>query len=293
MEDYKIYTTKSQFDKSLFTLKGIIEGIAIDDDINQEEIEELQNWIYVNAALEKYKPFDTIIENIKCILEDGVIDEEEKEDLLWLASSFSAQSKYYDIVTYSTQDLEGIIHGIMADGRINDAEILRLNNWIDENEFLENTYPYDEIRAIIRCVLADGVITEDERNRLKAFFADFIDFEVSANLSKSEYDELRKLYHIDGVCSIDPQIIFENRGFCVTGDSYDYARADFEDMITSRGGVIKGNVSSKVDYLIVGNKGSECWAFCRYGRKIEKAMELRKKGNKIKIVSETDFLKFV
>lgn len=293
MEEYKIYTTKSQFDKSLFTLKGIIEGIAIDDVITQEEIEELQNWIYVNAALEKYKPFDEIIDNIKRILEDGVIDEEEKEDLLWFAASSSGRCKYYDIVTCSTQVLEGIVHGIMADGELSDAEILQLNNWIEENEFLENTYPYDEIRAIVRGVLDDGIITESERDRLKAFFAEFIDFEVSTNLLKAEYDELREMYHIDGVCAVDPQIVFENKGFCVTGESYDYTRAQFEDIISSKGGLVKKGVTSKVDYLIVGNKGSECWAFCRYGRKIEKAMDLRKNGSQIKIISETDFIKFI
>lgn len=37
-------------------------------------------------------------------------------------------------------------------------------------------------------------------------------------------------------------------------------------------------------------KGNPCWAYACYGRKIEKAMELRKKGAQILIVHEADFL---
>ena len=44
-----------------------------------------------------------------------------------------------------------------------------------------------------------------------------------------------------------------------------------------------------MDYLIVGADGNPCWAFACYGRKIEKAMELRKAGARIALVHESDF----
>ena len=48
-------------------------------------------------------------------------------------------------------------------------------------------------------------------------------------------------------------------------------------------------MTQKTDYLIVGNEGNPCWAFSCYGRKVEKAVELRKKGSNIQIINEDDF----
>lgn len=50
------------------------------------------------------------------------------------------------------------------------------------------------------------------------------------------------------------------------------------------------DVSSNVDVLIVGEKGSAAWRG-QYGKKIETAVELQKKGHSILIISETSFYK--
>ena len=52
---------------------------------------------------------------------------------------------------------------------------------------------------------------------------------------------------------------------------------------------MRASVSTKTDYLVVGNAGNPCWAYACYGRKIEAAMNLRKEGGKVIIVNETDF----
>ena len=45
----------------------------------------------------------------------------------------------------------------------------------------------------------------------------------------------------------------------------------------------------RVDYLVIGADGNPCWAFACYGRKVEKAVELRKSGVRIMIIHESDF----
>ena len=45
----------------------------------------------------------------------------------------------------------------------------------------------------------------------------------------------------------------------------------------------------KTNYLIIGSEGNTCWAFSCYGRKVEKAMEMRKNGVNIVLVNEIDF----
>lgn len=49
------------------------------------------------------------------------------------------------------------------------------------------------------------------------------------------------------------------------------------------------SVSRKVIYLVVGNNGNPCWMFFCYGRKVERAMQLRKEGYSIMVVHENDF----
>jgi hypothetical protein len=53
------------------------------------------------------------------------------------------------------------------------------------------------------------------------------------------------------------------------------------------------NVNQKTNYLLVGSDGNPCWAFSCYGRKVEKAVEMRKEGYSIQIINENDFWKVV
>jgi hypothetical protein len=53
--------------------------------------------------------------------------------------------------------------------------------------------------------------------------------------------------------------------------------------------MFNNNVVKDTNYLVVGNKGNPCWVYSCYGRKVEKAVELRKAGHKIMIIHEDDF----
>ena len=59
--------------------------------------------------------------------------------------------------------------------------------------------------------------------------------------------------------------------------------------VEALGGAMRPSVTTKTDYLIVGNAGNPCWAYACYGRKIEDAMNIRKDGGKVQIINETDF----
>lgn len=122
-----------------------------------------------------------------------------------------------------------------------------------------------------------------------AFFSDIIDFTSSFNLNQLDFDRLKEKYSISGVCAVDPDICFEGKSFCFTGESYRAKRTEIAEIVTNLGGVFKPNVSKKVDYLIVGASGNPCWAYACYGRKIEEAVGLRRLGAKIVIVNENDF----
>lgn len=289
-EEYSVFTSPQELHKAINTLKGLLTGIQVDSKINEDEVWELAYWCKAHRHLENKHPFKEILPFIDDACEDGIITAEEASDILWLCNNITSPEKpYYDAVTSSLQQLSGIITGIMADGHIDDAEIYALRDWMAQNNFLSGSYPFDEIESLISSILLDGKIDESEREMLTAFLGNFIDTSISVNINQKDLDALKQKYSISGICSVCQDITFADNVFCFTGQSNHATRSDIAQIITEHGGIFKNNVTKKTRYLIVGVDGNPCWAYSCYGRKIEEAVNLRKNGQKLSIVSEIDF----
>lgn len=286
---YKRYMGKALRDKAIMTLEGILKGIAIDGKINSKEVEELSFWCNLHRPYIDKSFFKEVIPIIDEALRDYTLTREEIEDILWVSEHFKNPTKYYDVLTLKTQKLHGILHGILADNVITDEEIIALREWINRNTSLIGSYPYDEINSLLFSILEDGVITDEERNILKLFFSEFVDLSQSLNLNELEIERLQNEITISGICMCNPVIVFENKLFCFTGISSRAKRGDIAKLIEERGGIYKDSIVNQTNYLIVGNEGNPCWAFSCYGRKVEKAMSMRKEGKPICIINESDF----
>ncbi len=287
--EYRMYTKPAELSKAINTLRGLIEGIDIDGVINQNEVLELMNWCSLHREFENRHPFSEILPVIDSALEDEILTYDEIQDILYVCSNCSKGSDFYNFITATIQELQGIIHGIMSDNIISDTEIQNLSKWLNANDFLKGTYPFDEINSLLTAILKDNVISDDERNILIGFFSDFIDTTASYNLNEFELKNIKDKYKVSGICAVCPELSLENKSFCFTGTSSKISRKEFESIITENGGIYHNNVTKTTDYLIVGNAGNPCWAFSCYGRKVEKAIELRKKGCPVVIVHENDF----
>ena len=288
LNEYRVFTGPAEHQKAVNSFLGLLDGISIDGIIDEAEIQELRNWYDLHRHLIKNHPFCELLPAIDDALEDGVLTNEEVEDLRWLCQQVST-GKYYDLATCGIQSLQALCYGILADNEVTDEEITQLLAWLEDHSILRGTYPFDEIYSLVCGITEDGVITEDERNTLKAFFAQFVDTRDSYNLNEAELAELREHYSTQGICAAHPCIEVPDHIICFTGESALHTRHEIEDLITSHGGIFRKAVSGKTDYLVVGAEGNPCWAFSCYGRKIEKAMELRKSGGSVAIINEHDF----
>ncbi len=287
--EYAKYSFKSELDKAINELEGIINGISIDKKINLAEIIEFVNWCDQYKEMIYRKPFNEIIPLIQAALEDNILTWEEIQDILWACDNFKGTSKYYNIITADIQKLHGIMHGILADNEINTSEIEGLRNWIFDNHHLKGLYPYDELFSLVSGILADGMVDENEKAILKVFFSDFIDLNNTVNIDIDEINRLKETIKIEGLCSVDPEICFVNELFCFTGISSKFRRSDIQNIVESLGGKFKDAVIKDTKYLVIGDNGNPCWAFSCYGRKVEQAVDLRKKGKNILIIHESDF----
>lgn len=287
--EYAQYTYKSEYDKAVNTLEGILNGIAIDNRITQKEIEELNNWSSLYKELTTKKPFDELLNALNSALSDNVLSDDEIKDLLWVCKNLTTSNKYYDIFTADIQRLHGIMHGVLADNEITNEEVQGLMDWINENKHLCGLYPYDELNTIITDVLRDNKLDDQERKILKVFFSDFINMTESYNINAVEIEKLKSSIKIEGVCSLNPQITIEDSLFCFTGVSTRSKRSDIQKIVESLNGKFKDNVTKDTRYLVIGDGGNPCWAFSCYGRKVEQAIVLRKEGKPIQIIHENDF----
>jgi len=288
---YAHYMRRANFEKALNTLIGIIKGVKADRVINENEISELQNWCLLQREFREKHPFNEIIPLVERSIADGVLTQDEIDDILFVCNAFLRTnfSPYYDVITSGIATLHGILHGILSDNVINAEELMELRGWMQDHYYLESVYPYDEVYSLIHKVLQDGHVDEEEQKLLKAFFGDFVDTQASVNINKSEIEQLKREIAISGICALGPNIEIPDRTFCFTGESSRATRAEMEKIVLSRGGQVSKSVTKNTDFLIVGDNGNPCWAFSCYGRKIEQAIGYRKKGARIIIAHEVDF----
>ena len=282
---YLQFTGPQRFDKAIHTLEGIIRGITSDGKVTEGEMSILTGWMMDHGQFAHRHPFNEVLPRIHEIVADGIIDEEEKADVLWLCNKFTTDNKYYDAVTSDMQRLQGILGGIIADGKIAGEELDTLQEWMGEHEHLRTCWPYDELEALIIAVLQDGIIDKDEHNALFQFFRDFTEFFGHRTITPPESEEPTL---VTGVCAVCPEITFAGQCFCFTGRSERFNRQAFADIITQRGGVFSKSLTKRTNYLAIGADGNPCWAYACYGRKVEQAIQYRKDGCNIVLVHEFD-----
>lgn len=282
---YRRFTGKAEFEKAVNTLIGLIEGIAIDARINDAEVDFLQTWLDGQRIRAHKHPFNELFPVVEGAIADGVLTADEKEDILWLCKRLTA-AEYFNRATADMQRLHSLVAGIGSDGQISVEEIRGLSAWLQENDHLKTCWPYDEIESLVTSVLADGKIDPKEHALLMAFFGEFVAILDNKTVVNPKVIEGTALV---GLCAVCPEIRFSDAVFCLTGASHKYSRRAFEALIAELGGIATNSVSKKVHYLIVGADGNPCWAYACYGRKVERAVELRREGHPIVLVHENDF----
>lgn len=272
-------------EKTHTTLEGIVTGMLIDDEINDIEISKLKDWCadnygYFDTPL--YSEFIHFLFNLK----DNITLEERTK---FYSVFENIKTPVFQTYYYRTTDirvLHGILHGILLDGIIKTEEINGLYTWIKNHENLKYTYPYDDIRNLLfKIFYYHKEFDDDENKKLKAFFAQFVDIAYT-DIKKTEIEQLQKAINIPNAYTLNPNIEFKNKIFCFTGiSSHNVRRKTIAEIISVLDGVYNDDLTDFTNYLVVGDKPSLNWAYVRYGRKFENAVN----HNKPEIIKEADF----
>lgn len=179
----------------------------------------------------------------------------------------------------ATEQLLGIVTGLIADNDLNEMEVRFLHEWLALNEDVAHAWPGRAIAEQVRAVLADGQITSDESAHL---------LDVLKRVAVSDFAGTASAQAEVIALPLDDTVAIELEGqtVCFTGTFLYGTRAACEKRAAAAGAKAVGHIRSDVRYLIVGTNVSPAWQHTSYGNKISAAVELRARGVQIHVVSE-------
>lgn len=285
-------------EKTVQRLRGLIEGISIDDELDDNEIILLKNWIDEHPKLHGEEPFASLIALLKDCLEDGIIDEDERDEISEWCASFLNDSPFAENMTEAIRRLHGALSGILIDDTITDDEIHNLQDWLYDYESLKGSWPFNDLWALLNRIFDDGVISDEERTEFKEFCSYFSEKIITnPDIQDGIYIEpwMRTgcpiFKPIIELCNRDHQITFKKKSFCFTGPARSGPRTVLHQMVGEAGGIASKTTTLKLDYLVIGAQSSPAWIYSTYGRKIETVLNNRE-ANKCHtdLIYENDFL---
>jgi len=152
--------------RAIHVLEGLLKGIAADQIINITEVQALETWLNNHKNFSHIYPFSEAYLLIDRILEDGVIDKYEKEELIDFCRDFQALDGPVDSMSKEIRNLHGFLHGIISDNEVNKAELEALESWMEYHMSNIEMWPYCECYTLVKSILEDGKITRKKRMNL-------------------------------------------------------------------------------------------------------------------------------
>lgn len=141
--EYSQFVASPVIRKAMSEFYGVIRGFSIDNEITNAERDYVKKWAKDYSVYSNRKEIAEIIAIINKILEDDKITIDEITELQ------SVVKQYLDYVstspiTLATQILDGILKGITVDGKITESECKNLRQWLYDNIYLADHYPFNK-----------------------------------------------------------------------------------------------------------------------------------------------------
>lgn len=256
---------------------GYAKGIVADNKIDIEEAKQIALWLDANAVyLYDYIDIDLLINTIKHAIDDDVITDEESIELIKFIKYILYTDEFSDEIDY----ILGFMRGISANNIITEKEAKALFNAIKKCRYYKTTFPISKVYEYFKNN-KDFSDNTELLNILKNIYGGNLITNAKASLSCLPVDNPQ------------PDIEFKDKIFTLTGEFAFGSRAQCVKEIEKHGGKFSKNVTQNINYLVIGSIGSDEWAHSSFGRKIEKALQFKKQGKNIIIISEDHWAKFI
>lgn len=92
MEVFTRFNKKNIQDRQIDTLIGLSKGLVADGTVNQSEAEFLLTWLIQNQQNSENPIIDNLLQKVAVMLEDGILDSDESEELKNILQAISGES---------------------------------------------------------------------------------------------------------------------------------------------------------------------------------------------------------
>lgn len=281
------FSFSRQKEKAMHGLKGILAGIVADQRLNEKELLFLESWLQSQAALRDHEDVVAILSQVGEVVEDGQITREELAGMQSSIQKIVASNADHPVEGLGRADeLVGFLTGIASDGILNDQEVDALSTWLNRNESIRDKWPASVIVNRLNNVLEDGIITEEERQDLMVTVQQITGTEATPEDVK--YEASTEVWE-----DVVDDVKIAGSLFCLAGEFVSGDRNSVDTNLRLRGAETSPNVHKEVDFLVIGTLASRDWLYTTHGRKIEKALLLKRKDAPISIITERTLLKFL
>lgn len=191
-------------------------------------------------------------------------------------------------VSKAIDQLSGICSGILADGITTDTEARFFAEYVRKFAPYEPIWPFTDILARVERIFADGRCDDEERQELRQVMEGLCGHVEAASPAET-YSTTLPL----DVPPPDP-VLFKDQRFVITGRfAYGTRRKVFDIIETLGGSATDSPPTRETNYLVIGLFASRDWANTNYGRKIERAVELRDMNTGVRIISEEHWKRYL
>ena len=281
----RAFSFSNEKDKALYGLKGILAGIVADERLNEMELLFLDSWLQSQEYLSEDADVLAILSQVGEILEAGAISPDALSKVqVRIEQIISDKDSDTPESVGRIEELVGFLTGTASDGVLNDQEITAMSSWLDQNELVRGLWPASVIVERLAVILEDGIVTDEEREDLLATVRRVtgtdtdesgLSYEASTEVWEDTVDDLKLAGSV----------------FCLTGDFVSGDRESVDTALCSQGAETNSSINKSVNYLVIGTLASRDWLYTSHGRKIEKALLLKRAGSNIKIITERTLLK--
>lgn len=269
-------------ERALHGLKGILSGIVADKRLNEKEFLFLDAWLKSQHYLAEDADVLNILSRVGDILEDGQISGEELQQMQDHIEDIATNKDLPALDRVAQMDeLLGFVTGVASDGVLNDDEINAMSEWLRRNAAIHDIWPATIIGNRLALILEDGIITDEERTDLLKVIKRVTgkEPEITYEVSTEVWDDKVESLKLEGAI------------YCLTGDFVSGDRESIDMMLKCLGAKTSTSVNRNVDYLVIGTLASRDWLYTSHGRKIEKALLLKREGSEIAVITERTLLK--
>lgn len=177
-------------------------------------------------------------------------------------------------------ELLGVAKGILSDGVVTNDEARFLHDWSRNHPDAVAQWPVSIIFVRLQQILADGAVDEAERVDLNELLTHLVGGTITLLLGCEGATTL-PLDDPPPPIAYGPGEVFVFTGKMAYGPRYKCV-----EEVTRRSSRCESDVTRDTTFLVVGTFGSRDWAHTSYGRKIERAVQLRDRGFPLRIVGE-------